>query len=479
MSLLRNSAWAGAAAITLAVSRFVLAAILARTLTQDVFGQYAYGQWLVDLSFLLCSFGVTSAASRYVAEYRHSPPLQSAFLRRWQPFSIGLPILAAGGVLVGACLSGIKLTPIGLAMLAAWTLTNGFWAMQTAVLIGIQRFDLIFRANIVAALVMLAGAILLPLGKDPVRIFGLMALACLSGSTIGLVATNLLTRNRDRDQAEETVDWWSVKRYSANMWFATIVASLVWSRGEFPVVNSLLGNSAVAHYAAALAIFGAAVQAIMLGVGGVAPHLTSLWGQGKKKEAIVLGRTIMDVQLVLSGAGALVAIYFGPEMISLAFSVAYREAAGPLSILCLGLLSFAVSSQSYLLQLETNATFNRNSIILGLAFLYGSAILLIPEYGLIGAAVSRIAALLSIGIVTIWVAARRLGRDAVSYGNSVLVFGILLVALISQEFLSVSSIAEKVLFFIGGIFLLGILIRDTNGHIVVFRILRCLTERFA
>ena len=85
MSLLRHSAWSAAAAITLTGSRFVLAAILARRLAQTGYGQYAYGQCLVDLSFLLCSLGATGAVSRYAAEYRHDPALLAAFMRRWQP----------------------------------------------------------------------------------------------------------------------------------------------------------------------------------------------------------------------------------------------------------------------------------------------------------------------------------------------------------------------------------------------------------
>lgn len=475
MSLLRNSAWAAAAAITLAVSRFILAAILARTLPQDVFGQYAYGQWLVDLSFLLCSLGVTSAASRYVAEYRHDPALLSAFIRRWQPFAVGLPVLASCGLLVAAWLSEMKLTSLGLTMLAAWTLTSGFWAMQTSALIGMQRFDLIFKANLVSALIMLVGALFLPLGSDPHRIFGLMAVACLSGSIIGLIASNQLTRGGS--QTSGGIDWRGVRGYAFNMWFSALVASLVWSRGEFPVVKSMLGDSAVAHYAAALAIFGAAVQAIMLAVGGVGPHLTSLWGQGKVNEAIDLGRDIMDLQLALCGIGSLGVIFFGAEMISIAFSEAYRDAAGPLSTLCLGLLSFAVSSQSHLLQIKTNARFNRNSIVVGLAFLYALAFILIPQYGLTGAAVARVSAMFLIGVITLWFAVRHLGKGSVSWRNLLLVFGTLLLSLFGNAHLSTG--VEKIPYFLAGVILMVIFLRGVDGNIVVLRVFRRLTNHRA
>jgi O-antigen/teichoic acid export membrane protein len=475
MSLLRNSAWAATAAVTLAVSRFMLAAILAHRLAQGVFGQYAYGQWLVDLSFLLCSLGVTSAASRYMAEYRHDAGLLLAFIRRWRPLAIGLPFLASGGVLIGAWLSGMKLAPFGLLTLATWSLANGFWAMQTAALVGLQRFDLIFRANLIAATIMLIGALFLPLGKDPARVFGLMAFACFSGSIIGLLAISGLTRSKTF--FSKSVDWRQICGYAINMWLSALIASLTWSRGEFPLVKAFLGDTAVAHYAAALAIYGAAVQAIMLGVGGVSPHLMSLWGQDKKKEAIALGRSITDLQLALSGLGSLVVIIFGTRIVSLAFSEAYQDAARPLSILCFGLISFVVSSQSVLLQLETNAKFNRNTVILGLIILYTLALALIPHYGLDGAAIARIGAMLSVGTVTVLFVLRRWGSDAISLANIAIVVGVLSAALFVQRELSLTSFWIQLVMLTFGASLLVTFLRDTHGSPVVRKLLYRLARR--
>ena len=98
MSILRHSAWAAAGAIVLTVARFLFAAILARRLSLTDFGQYVYGQWLADLTFMVCSLGAMGAISRYVAEFRHDPGLLTAVVRRWRPFALGLPWLAAAVV---------------------------------------------------------------------------------------------------------------------------------------------------------------------------------------------------------------------------------------------------------------------------------------------------------------------------------------------------------------------------------------------
>src|SRR5687768_7554695 len=67
LSILRQSAWAAAAAVFFTASRFAFTAIIARRLSVSEFGQYAYGQWLADLAFLLCSLGATGTIARYIA----------------------------------------------------------------------------------------------------------------------------------------------------------------------------------------------------------------------------------------------------------------------------------------------------------------------------------------------------------------------------------------------------------------------------
>ena len=475
MSLLHNSIWAAAAAVSSAISRFALAAILTRTLSEAIFGQYAYGQWLVDIIFLVCSLGATSAASRYVAEYRHDPTLVSAFIGRWQPYAVGLPFLSACIVILGASLSGMRLQFAGYLALAAWTLMNGLWAMQTAALIGMQRFDCLFGANLIFALIALTGAFVLPLSNDPAPVFGLMAVGSLCAFLFGIKLTFRLWT--PVNQLVATIPWRKIIGYAFNMWIYTLLASLVWSRGEFPLVKSILGDAAVAHYAAALVIYGAAVQAIMIGVSGVAPHLTSLWGQGKRDEALQLSRIVMDFQLGMSAIGSMAVIFFGSYMVSIAFSPAYNDAAYPLSILCLGLASFVISSQAHLVQLDTDGRFSRNSIVFGLIVLYVMAAVLTPQFGLVGAAIARISAVLAIALATAAFAITRWGLAAVSVRNATAVSGILVGALLVESGLSTSGFAARFLSFSAGVALTFVLLRSQNGDLVVLHSLRMLRNR--
>jgi O-antigen/teichoic acid export membrane protein len=95
MSLLSQISWAAGSMIVLAVSRFAFAVILARLVPPEIFGQYTYGRWIVDVSFLVCCLGVTGAISRYAAEYDHDKAFLVTIVHRWQFMAIGLPFVSA------------------------------------------------------------------------------------------------------------------------------------------------------------------------------------------------------------------------------------------------------------------------------------------------------------------------------------------------------------------------------------------------
>jgi len=124
MSILRHSAWSAAAGIVLTGSRFAVVAILARRLSQGALGQYAYAQWLVDISFLFCSLGVTGAISRFAAQYSHAPLLLSGLFRRWWPLAIGLSLLTGLAVLCGAWASRLAMFPEDAPSLLVWAIAS-------------------------------------------------------------------------------------------------------------------------------------------------------------------------------------------------------------------------------------------------------------------------------------------------------------------------------------------------------------------
>jgi O-antigen/teichoic acid export membrane protein len=464
--IVRHTAWAAAAAVILTGARFSLAAIVARRLSQDGFGQFAYAQWLIDLAFLVCSLGATGVISRYAAEYRTHPDKLATLMMRWRPFAFGLPVLTSGGVFLGALLSGLHPDGAALSMLALWSAASGFWSMQTAALMGLQRFDLVFRTNVLAAVIMLIGVLMMPLdGADVAPLFGLMAIACAAAATVGHSAIRPLVAGSSGSIKSD--EWRSIRGYAFNIWLTALLWSLVWSRGEMPIVRAYLGDTGVAQYAAAMALFGGAIQGVMLAVSGVAPQLALLWGSGRRDEAIAVARTVMDMQLLLCGVGALLLICLGPDLVSLVFGNAYRQAAAPLSILAIGLLAMAVSSQNYVLQIATNARFSRNTTLLGLVLLFGSAVLLTPLLGLTGAAISRTGTILLLAVVSLVVVNRRWEGAAISGRNVVIVVAVVGVTAVAAMWKEGSMLLMRLGLLGAALVVLAALLSDKHGRLLV------------
>jgi len=476
VSLFRHSAWAAAAAVTLTVARFALVAVVARRLSQAAFGQFAYAQWLVDTAFLACSLGATGVVARYLAEFRARPERLAAFMMRWRPFAFGLPVVTGGAVLLGAVFSDLGLDSVSLLILALWALANGLWSMQTAALAGLQRFDLIFRANGLAAAIMVTGALVLPLQSSSILLlFGLMGVACGAAATVGITVIKQLVGGPV--ESIEPDGWRSIRSYASNIWITALLWSVVWSRGELPIVRAYLGDAGVAQYAAAMTLFGGAVQGVMMAASGVAPQLTMLWGSGRLDEAKTTARAVMDVQLLICGAGALLLICLGPDLVSLAFGSAYRQAAAPLSVLAVGLLAMSVSSQNHVLQIATDARFSRNTTLFGLVLLFGTAAVLTPLQGLTGAAIARAGTMLLLAVVSLVVVTRRWGASAITWRNVVIVSTVVVAAAVAVATDSGLSTISRVILLGIGLVVLTVSMRDQHNRLLSFLLPKALVLR--
>lgn len=416
VSLIRQTAWAAAATVVLSGSRFALAVILARRLSVDLFGKFAFAQWVVDVAFLACSLGVAGVLARYVAESKHDAHLTSAMIRRVLPYAAGLPLLAGLVVVVGVRLSGFPLSLVDLAALGVWTAANGTWAMQTAVLTGSQRFDLVFVANALAAAVMLGVALLIPSSAaSPMLLFACMAVASALGAAIGVRSTLRLAGPAPSPITQQRS--LAVRRYAFNIWVTALLWNLVWSRGELPVVQATLGYVGVARYSVALTLFGATIQCVMLAVAAAGPQLTRLWGEGSHEAAVALARRFLDTQLLVCGLAAIALVNLGPELVTLMFASEYRDQGYTLAILAIGLLATTVSSQSHLLQIASDGRFTRNSTLMGLVILLCASVSAVPIFGLPGAALARVSTMLIVAAITLYFARKKWGEGTYSVAN--------------------------------------------------------------
>jgi O-antigen/teichoic acid export membrane protein len=343
--------------------------------------------------------------------------------------------------------------------------------MQTAGLSGLQRFDLIFWANLLAAVIMLAGAFWLPLGNDnPAPLFGLMAVAAGAASLPGLSQTLRFRGNTSLPKLP-TTDLVLMRNYALNMWLIALLWALVWSRGELTIVRYYLGDAGVASYSAALTLFSGAVQGVMLGLAAVAPQLTRLLGDGYLDEALATAKRIMDYQLLVCGMGASVLICLGPELLSLIFGMNYREQSGTLATLSVGLIAMTLANQNHLLQIATNGRFSRNSSIFGLLLLGGLATTMAPSFGVEGVALARSATVLLLAALSASTFYLKWGSSGISIQNLVIVFGMVVGTVFIVAQASGKDLFVRCLVLTFNLVCLLLLVRNANGRSTLLSLL--------
>ncbi|MBW8366833.1 MAG: oligosaccharide flippase family protein [Arenimonas sp.] len=463
MSIRIHAAWSAGAAILLTASRFALLAVLARRLDPHALGLFAYAQWMVDIGFLVASFGANGAATRFFAEYRSRPGLLQSFLRLWRLPSFLLPLAGALIAVLGAKLTGAEISSQGLGALSLWALFAGLWAMQTSVLTGLQRFDLVFLANFLAAVVMVLGSAFMPMTPhDPTSAFLIMGSGCAAAFMVGLLPVQRLYLSGAG--WDERLDRASIIRYCINVWVTALLWSLVWSRGEVPLVRHFLGDAQLANYTVALSLVGGAIAGVMLGVGGIAPQVTRLLGDAKVPEAIRLCRTVGDWQLLLSGSAAALLIWLSPELLRVAFGPSYAAAGPVLALLAAGLPALSFSMHNHLLQIQTGARFNRNATLLGLAVLGVGALLLIPSFGIEGAAFARMSTLWLLALVSAIVFSSRAGPAGVNRLGFTTVMLVTAASACAVALLPALPLGIRMTVALAIPFGLAVMIRDADGR---------------
>ena len=471
MSLERQLGSAALAAIVTSASRMCLVAVLARLLTPSSFGQLIYAQWIVEISILVCSMGAPSAVSRYAAEFNRDSALVGGFLQQWRLWASGASLAAAVAAIGISWVSGMALGPAGYACLFFWTATQGLWAMQTAALTGCQRFHAITLANILFATVVASGLLLLPVADaGPALLFGLMSVAAGVAACIGSVAT--IRRAADSPAPFHESQWRSVRIYAANMWLTALLASLVWSRGEYPLVRAVLGDDGLALYAAAMTLFAGGVQFVMLSTAGVAPYLTDLWGRGRYESAIAVVRQVINLQLLACGVAALALTFLSGDLLEIVFGPSYRHRVDVLPILSLGLVGLAASAPNHLLELVTDARFNRNLVGAGVGLLFTVALVLVPTVGLQGAAMARTTTMMLLAIVTAVVAIRRFGSGLVSMRNFAVVTAVVMASIVLVTWRTDFDLVQRILLLAATVLTLALSLRGDDGTLIVLNTAR-------
>jgi O-antigen/teichoic acid export membrane protein len=229
---------------------------------------------------------------------------------------------------------------------------------------------------------------------------------------VAFIAGSILLIKALPEEAKQAIAEYSIRPWLASLLPLSIFVGLKLLDSQISLILlGLLGTSEevglfkVAATGAGLVVFG--MTAVNM---AMTPHLARLFNEGNLK---TLQRMIIVSTRVVALTSFPVAILFlvwGEEVISLIFGPEYVGAAGALAILSIGQLVNASAgpvATVLIMAGKDRATVVGSAIALSLNVVFG--IVLIPIYGLTGAAISFALSVSSWNIILMFIAKKKIG----------------------------------------------------------------------
>ena len=417
----KNSLLGVVSGVANALSNFGSSVILARLLGVDGLGTVMLALWIVVLGAAIADLGSATALSRYLPEFEASrqEDLAGRLTRHlFRPFAAGLLLLCLGLAGYGAWrwhLAGTVAPALGPDRLRE---APAFWfATATALLLqgvslfgygylrGVQRFEAIARLTIVSLAVQLVAVAIGSLAWGPV---GALAGYC-AGFLIPAVATlRHLGRGGPIDPALKR----RVRRYAAFAWAGNLATAVLYSRVELFFLERSWGTGAVGLFAIGITLANIAAQGPMLLTSGLLPHFSESFGRGDRAaiQRLYTSGTRVMAFLVFPACFGLAAIL--PSLIPLVYGAQFDRAIDASMILALSSAGGVVYVGSQLALGCDRSDLGFIGTLAGAALLLAGCLLVIPGYGIMGAALVRTGVQIILVVVNLWLIRSRLGYVA-------------------------------------------------------------------
>lgn len=381
------------------IGRMGMAMTLARWLGPDLFGVFAFVQWLVDITFIAISVGLPGVATRFFPQFASTTGEDGRAFDAWFWRAGALAIVFAAfasGILVRVFSQVVHLHDlVAVVCLAA---SSAFYSLANSRAQGRFQYK---RVAFSSLLFMLMAAIGLLLIKAEPTLSGIFITLCVSNLIAAVALTwGELPAARDLSLSMRSPYSDAVTRYGRNAWVVAIISSLLWSRGELPLVEGYLGKESVGYYAIGLTISGIINQGVGLLAGALWPLVARTWDTGNEKELMRFEAIVTNTLILAAGVSVGFVICFSPHVILMLFGDKYGKSADLVFLLAIGALGLSSGCANLIVQAATNGTFGRNANIVGVLALFSLAALLTPRYGVEGAAFARATVQIGIAGVT-------------------------------------------------------------------------------
>lgn len=392
--------------------------IVARLLGPGGYGDYAVMLSILSLYMIPVSGSVTEGVQKYVAEYRAGTDWQENVVRFYAIVGVGIGLVAAVVLYAFTALGGAAWAfgpdfTLYFFLLAGLVLATQFRALTHHVVLGFGVEQISGTLNVVrkATTVGVGIALVLAVGLGVEgMLFGHVLANVLVGVVAGVVIVRRLSVRSLLGTIPDSFPYREVLSFNA-LNIVLVLMTLSLYHVDVIMLRSFVGSETTGFYKAALALaeylwaVPKALQVVLL-------HSSStLWTDGRHEEITRLASrvsryTILLVVLLAIGLAAL-----ADELVPLYYGEAFAVATAPLLLLIPGVVGFAAARPLQAIgqgsgQITTLVAASGTAAAVNL----GLNGLLIPRYGMMGAAVATSLSYGSMFALLVW-ASRRIGFD--------------------------------------------------------------------
>jgi O-antigen/teichoic acid export membrane protein len=443
---LKNTLYGSLTALSTTLGGFVVNVIVARLLGVSETGSYTFAIWIVAISSTLTGAGLPFTLTRYLPEIADrlgaTSPLELArFLLTPSLMLNAVPTLLAGSYAIWLALNPISdaatVKSAGIEDPVCWMLiglccsTQAIADYAKGYLRGVHHLDRVARLSTGGICIQL---VFMAIGT---AMFGLRG--SLAGYFLGGVLPIIALRDLRGIEGHASVELRRrISIYARYRWASEIASAFVFSRVEVFFLQLTATSPSVGLFAAALTISNLAAQGPLMLTWGLLPHFTEQFSRNDldSLKATYATATRLLAFLVFPCCFGLAAIL--PALLPVLYGTSFSGAVPAAAILVLGgsLTATSAIGTSVIWAME-RSHIDLYFGLIGAAFSVLVGFPLIAHFGLLGAAVARVATQGLVVGLGIWYIANRLGFSLPWAGLARLAVSAAFCALIAHSTLSV------------------------------------------
>lgn len=383
---IKRTIFGGGASLISAVGIFVSGILVARLLGPEGTGVVSLASWIIITSSMVAGLGLPLAIERFYPELEVLG--EKAQARRIASKFVYLTLV--GIALTSATLAGIWALvwrPIDGGLWAIVMVAVGFQALADYFFAYCRANQLFKRLAILSIFSVLIRLTILVAGALLIGVYGALIAFVAALAIPTFLALALLRGGSGRLSSAIKG---RVIRLSATAWLSGIFYSVVWTRSEVVFIEAYWSVEEVGLFSAGLAVASIVVLLPSLLTTALLPFLSEKVGRGARVEIQSNYDTMIIIVSLLVLPACMGMAGIAPALVPLLFGKAFEAAVEVAIVLAAisALTIFSTFSHNLLFRFE-KGWLSLLSNVLGLAVLVAAGLLVIPEYGIMGAAWAR------------------------------------------------------------------------------------------